>query len=641
MDRQLVYPGQIPLETDLLNTNKYAMVGLSKLAAALLGTSTLVNGFTCIPTGPASLQVQVTAGEIYSLQNIDSTAYSSLAADTTHQIVKQGILLDTVTLSAPAPGTGGQSINYLVQVAYSDTDSNPVVLPYYNASNPSVAYSGPANAGTTNNTVRKGVATVSIKAGVAAATGSQVTPAPDAGNTGMFVVTVANGQATITGGNISTLAGAPFITETLTQKISQAFADAKYLSQAGTQITAVAGGTADALTASFVPAISAVSNQTVLVRAAFANATATPTINPGSGVLTIVKGNNLPLLPGDIAGAGHWLELTLDNTLGKAVLQNPANGVISSLLGKNRLINGAMALDQRNSGAAKTYTAAAALAYGIDRFYGYCTGANITGQQVAGSTGYRNSYQFTGAASVTGVGFGQRIEAANIGDLAGSNAVLSAVLSSSSLTTITWTAYYANTADSFGTLASPTRTQIATGTFTINSTPTRYSTPPISLPANAANGVEIVLTGGALLAAQTFTITGMQFEPGSVASPFEVRSYALELALCQRYYEKSYDIGVNPGTITGANRWSSASTGPAGFSSSNLSVPFKVNKRVIPTMTAYSAVTGTSGNGTFGANQEVAVTWQFIGTHNANAAASYTAATTGGASYHFTAESEL
>ncbi len=42
MDRQIVYPGAIPLETDLLNTNKYTMIGLAKLAAAVMGTSTYV-----------------------------------------------------------------------------------------------------------------------------------------------------------------------------------------------------------------------------------------------------------------------------------------------------------------------------------------------------------------------------------------------------------------------------------------------------------------------------------------------------------------------------------------------------------------------------------------------------------------------
>src|SRR4051812_28472228 len=123
MDRQIVYPGAIPLETDFLNAQKNDMIGLSKLAAAILGTSTVVNGLGCVPSAPAALTVVVNPGEIYSLANIDGTAYGSLAADTTHSILKQGILLDGVTLNCPAPSTPGQSINYLVEATYQDTDS--------------------------------------------------------------------------------------------------------------------------------------------------------------------------------------------------------------------------------------------------------------------------------------------------------------------------------------------------------------------------------------------------------------------------------------------------------------------------------------------------------------------------------------
>ena len=212
MDRVQVFPGAIPLETDLLNTNKNTMVGLAKLAAAMLGTSTQVNGLSVVPTGPASLQVFVNPGEIYQLVNLDGTAYSSLAADTTHQIVKQGILLDQMTLSCPSPATAGFSVNYLIEATYSDIDALPVVLPYYNASNPAVAYSGPANVGTTNNTVRQGKVTLTAKAGTAATTGTQTTPAADAGYVGLYVVTVANGQTQITAPNIAQVAGAPIIT---------------------------------------------------------------------------------------------------------------------------------------------------------------------------------------------------------------------------------------------------------------------------------------------------------------------------------------------------------------------------------------------------------------------------------------------
>ena len=245
MDRQILYPAQILPETSLLNMAKDSMIGVAKLAHAVLGDGPLLNSLACTPNSPAALNVLVGPGQIYSLQNIDGTAYSSLAADTTHTILKQGVSLNTVTLLTPAPGTAGQSINYLVQVAYLDTDSGATVLPYYNASNPAVAYSGPANAGTAQNTVRQGVCSITVKAGVSAATGSQTTPAADAGYTGAYVVTVANGATTVTAPNIVTATGAPFITETLTQKISQATGDARYAKLAGlaTQLFSVANAT--------------------------------------------------------------------------------------------------------------------------------------------------------------------------------------------------------------------------------------------------------------------------------------------------------------------------------------------------------------------------------------------------------------
>lgn len=203
MDRQIVYPGQIPLETDLLNTNRNTMIALGKLAGAIFGTSNnVVNGLSVVPTTPASLSVNVNAGEIYSLQNVDNTAYSSLPADTTDTVVKQGIQLQPVALSCPAPTTAGFSINYLIEAAYQDADTASVVLPYYNASNPSQAYSGPNNSGTAQATSRQGKVVLQAKAGIAAATGSQTTPAVDAGYVALAVVTVANGQSTITSGNI-------------------------------------------------------------------------------------------------------------------------------------------------------------------------------------------------------------------------------------------------------------------------------------------------------------------------------------------------------------------------------------------------------------------------------------------------------
>jgi len=105
--------------------------------------------------------------------------------------------------------------------------------------------------------------------------------------------------------------------------------------QGAAYTSAVSAGTADAITAAFTPAIAAlpVAPGTLVVRtrAGFANATTTPTFSPnGLTAKTIVKGNNLPLVAGDIAGAGAWIELVYDATLDKWVLQNPATGVTSS-----------------------------------------------------------------------------------------------------------------------------------------------------------------------------------------------------------------------------------------------------------------------------------------------------------------------
>lgn len=91
---------------------------------------------------------------------------------------------------------------------------------------------------------------------------------------------------------------------------------------------ATAGGTVDALTATFAPAISALpaapNTLSLMVRAGGANTSTTPTFAPdGLAAKTIVKGANQALAAGDIAGAGHWLHLDYDPTLDKWVLQNP------------------------------------------------------------------------------------------------------------------------------------------------------------------------------------------------------------------------------------------------------------------------------------------------------------------------------
>lgn len=208
MHRQIVYPGQVPLETDLLNTNRHTLIALGMLTQAMLGTGTYVDGLPCTPgTG---LAVSVGLGSIYTLSAIDATAYSSLPTNAI-QIAKQGILLAPVSLACPAPITTGQSINYLVEVQFQEIDGDAAVLPYYNSANPTIAWSGPGGSGNSSATTRKDICAVQVKAGVAAATGAQVTPTADAGWTGLWAVSVAAGATTISAGAITAITGAPFL----------------------------------------------------------------------------------------------------------------------------------------------------------------------------------------------------------------------------------------------------------------------------------------------------------------------------------------------------------------------------------------------------------------------------------------------
>lgn len=318
MDRQIVYPGSIPLETDLLNTNKYAMIGLAKLAAAMMGTTTYLRGLTCTPSSPASMVVNVARGEIYSVQNVDNSAYSSLAADTTNTILKQGIVMSSTAFTLTAPTTAGQSINYLIQVTYSDTDSGATVLPYYNAANPSVAYSGPNNSGTAQNTVRSGVCTVALKAGVAATTGTQTTPSVDTGYTAAWVITVAQGATTITASNISVAANAPFLPASgIISAVQQ-----------GTMTYAVDTGAANAYVSSFVPALPTLADgMRVTFKAKTANSGASTLAVNGGTAYPVYSHANQALQGGEIVANG-LVEVEWNSSLTAWVLCGNSGGAL-------------------------------------------------------------------------------------------------------------------------------------------------------------------------------------------------------------------------------------------------------------------------------------------------------------------------
>ena len=132
----------------------------------------------------------------------------------------------------------------------------------------------------------------------------------------------------------------------------------------------------------------------------------------------------------------------------------------------------------------------------------------------------------------------------------------------------------------------------------------------------------------------TFDIANVQVEYGDQATEFEFRYPETELALCQRYYCKTYDQGTFAGTATytGCVATTSNSTG-SGFCWSS----YPVTMRSTPTVTAYSPQTGTTGNMYIGSDVTANINYNsdnsilINGTGSANV----------GATVQYTADSEL
>jgi hypothetical protein len=112
------------------------------------------------------------------------------------------------------------------------------------------------------------------------------------------------------------------------------------------------GGTADAITASYVPALTAlVDGQLCFVRATAANATTTPTFSPsGLTARTIVKKGGVALVAGDIEGAGHELILRYLLASTRWELLNPASGSFTGpISGTTATLSGSASATQYTS----------------------------------------------------------------------------------------------------------------------------------------------------------------------------------------------------------------------------------------------------------------------------------------------------
>jgi len=309
MDRSTVYPTEQPSANTWLGAERAKMIAQAYLQQGVLGTNTVVDGLGCIPTIPASLAVTINPGSIYQLEPVDSTPWSSLPLDTVHQIIKQGISLDPVNLTMTPPGTSGQAINYLIEAAFSEQDTGSMVLPYFDSANPLIPFSGPAGSGISQPTLRQGLISLVAKAGVAATAGSQVTPAPDAGYVGMWVVTVANAATQLTSSQIVQYPAAPFIL----WKVPQV----PYSVQQGSYWQCVDTGTANAVTVAPIP-VPAVQPGNLFIRKINSANTGAMTITivgqtGNLGPYSIIHAQGNAIASGDIPG-NFLMHLNWDGT---------------------------------------------------------------------------------------------------------------------------------------------------------------------------------------------------------------------------------------------------------------------------------------------------------------------------------------
>ena len=360
-----------------------------------------------------------------------------------------------------------------------------------------------------------------------------------------------------------------------------------------------------------------------------------------SGAITVsapaVAGTNtltLPAVTDTLTGIAATQTLTnktlTSPTLTTPALGTPASGVMTNVTGinydgyKNRIINGAMVIDQRNAGASATNAGTGT--YYLDRWLGSgSVTSKFSVQQNAGAvtppTGFSNYLGVTSLSAYT-VGASesflirQAIEGFNTADLVFGTASASSVTLSfwvrSSLTgtfggalynsggtrsyPFTYTISVANTweqksitvaGDTSGTWVGATNGiglyvsfNLGAGS-TVSNTAGAWAT---GFYPSATGATSVVGTNGA-----TFYITGVQLEKGSTATSFDYRPYGTELQLCQRYYETSRGTTA---TFTQA----ATIAYPVFVSDTNRTSgrQFTVAKRSAPTVTIYSR-NNTSG----------------------------------------------
>jgi hypothetical protein len=317
------------------------------------------------------------------------------------------------------------------------------------------------------------------------------------------------------------------------------------------------------------------------------------------------------------------MTITLDGTTGITTPTTSTTGeFVTSVTGfKNRIINGAMVIDQRNAGASVNVTNNL---YTLDRWvFDSSQTGKLTCQQNAASVtppaGFANYLGITSVTSysvLTGDTFTlkQNIEGFNTADLgfgaAGASTVTLSFWVRSSLTgtfgaslvnsafnrsyPFSYTISSANTweyktitvaGDTSGTWVGATNGIGLRVYFNLGAGSTYVGT------ANTWNAGGYVSPSGATSVVgtngATFYITGVQLEKGSTATSFDYRDYGRELIMCQRYYQATGNVSVSAYSTTGV-----------------LGFIFPVTMRASPTVTfSYNGTTNNTYRIDTGAQQ--------------------------------------
>lgn len=279
---------------------------------------------------------------------------------------------------------------------------------------------------------------------------------------------------------------------------------------------------------------------------------------------------------------------------------------------RNRLINPNGLIWQRlNSGAA----AITDVTYAFDRWYGLTETAGVTASQVTNAeNGTPYMMRLSQAnASAQRFGIAQAIESQNSIDLRGQTVTLSARVRMSASTTLRYAVIeWTGTADAitkdfvnnwasgtftpgnFFTSTSTTITVTGSTALTANTLATISATGTVGSSAN--NIAVIYWTDSQQAQNVTLDIGKAQLEVGLQATPIALRPNQQEINLCQRYYEKSYNLAVAPGTASVNGEFFQENTGlVTSVLTGGVYVKYQVRKRSAGTLTLYSTNTGASG----------------------------------------------